>query len=891
MVPEPREGLALCAFVCPNAKARTMNKKAAGAVFLAAALTGLLPMSTPVGAQALRSDSTRTLRATRVAGELRIDGDLADPFWNGASAAGGFVQRQPNSGAPATERTEVRVLYSEEALYVAVRLYDSRPDSIAAPLTRRDARGIQSDWATVMVDSYNDNRTAFAFGVNPRGVKRDYLIYNDAQEDFSWDAVWEVATRVDSLGWTAEFRIPLSQLRFSPQRTTWGLNLERQIARRDEVSYWAAVPPNAPRLVSSFGDLAGLTGLRSPGRLEVQPYAVARLTRAPGNPKDPFHEANELSSSLGADLKYGITSDLTLTATFNPDFGQVEADPSEVNLSAFESFFEERRPFFAEGTDLFQFGLGRVGLFGSEQLFYSRRIGRAPQRGLDVHGFTDAPEATTILGAAKLSGKTADGWSVGVLDAVTAPERARVFTAGADTTLAIEPLTNYAVARASRDFREGQSAVGAVMTSVHRRVDEGSGLDFLHSAAYAGGLDARHRFGGGDYEVSGWVLGSHVEGSRRALVRTQQSPARFLQRPDLANCALCLRIDTTRTSLTGAGANLQVTKIGGHVVGGVMATARTPGFEVNDIGFQQIADAASVVAGGEYNRYEPGPIFRNWRLGTGIFSTWSFGGEQTLSLAEVHGAFQLRNFWSGYADVARLPAVLDPVALRGGPSLRTGGRTVSSVQLSGDPRKSLTWGLGGFLLMEDEAGGRTWSAGPSLRLRPSARAELTFGPTLTRNVTPWQFISREDDGGTARFVGGRLEQTTLAVSARLNYAFTPDLSLQFYAQPFVSAGDFSDFREVADPRARSFERRFRDIAAPFDPDFNVQQLRSNAVLRWEYRPGSTLFLVWSQGREQVLPEGTFGLGRDFGRLFGFDNDFAAPVTNVLLLKVSYWFGR
>ncbi|MBI4545328.1 MAG: carbohydrate binding family 9 domain-containing protein, partial [Gemmatimonadetes bacterium] len=425
-----------------------------------------------------------------------IDGRLDDEAWTAASAATGFTQLEPRPGEPATQLSEARIAYDEDAIYVAARLPDTHPDSIVAQLSRRDDE-VHSDWFYVAFDSYHDRRTAFVFAVNPRGVKLDAFLYNDTQDDESWDAVWDVATRIDSAGWTAEFRIPLSQLRFSAVGESaapeyrWGVNFARRIARRNEFSFWAPVPPDASGLVSLFGELTGLRGLRPPRRLELLPYSVARLTREPGEAANLFYRENALFGSLGADLKYGITSDLTLTASLNPDFGQVEADPSQVNLTAYESFFPEKRPFFIEGADIFQFGIGLGdGDSGSEQLFYSRRVGRPPQHTPSAAGgFVDVPAATTIQGAAKLSGKTRAGWSVGVLSALTAAEEARLADSlGAARRQAAEPLSHYGVARLIKDFRQGQSALGAILTAANRRLDD-QAFDFLPSAGYAAGVD------------------------------------------------------------------------------------------------------------------------------------------------------------------------------------------------------------------------------------------------------------------------------------------------------------------------------------------------------------------------------------------------------------------
>src|SRR4051812_20017029 len=428
------------------------------------------PQSQPAARPAAAPEARRMAGAVRYTGAApRLDGVLDDAAWAQAQPISDFVQRQPNPGAPATLRTEARIVYDDAAIWVAVRAFDPHPDSLAAPVGRRDMAGVSTDWIHVILDSYNDKRTAFRFTVNPAGVQKDVFHSNDNNEDVGWDAVWESATRVDSAGWSAELRIPLSQLRFSSAASgqgsqVWGLQVSREIARRSETDDWSVVRPDRNGFVSQFGELGGITGLRSARRLEVLPYTLARMTRAPYRPGDPFYSRNQGAGGVGGDVKYGLTSNLTLTATINPDFGQVEADPSQVNLTAFETFFDERRPFFTEGADIFRFRANfpywvRSGGFGNDQPFYSRRLGRAPQAGDPDARFADRPENTTILGAAKVSGKTAGGWSLGLLDALTAREETRyVDMAGVDRSATVEPATNYPVAPALKGFNSGREA-------------------------------------------------------------------------------------------------------------------------------------------------------------------------------------------------------------------------------------------------------------------------------------------------------------------------------------------------------------------------------------------------------------------------------------------------
>jgi hypothetical protein len=879
-----------------------------------------------VGATLLAPGDTtpeKNLAAHRLApGEAApaIDGRLDDAVWAQAPAATEFTQTRPNAGQPATERTEARIVYDGGAVYVAMRAYDPSPDSIAAQLGRRDAGNLYSDWLHVVLDSYHDRRSGYRFSVNPRGVKLDTYHFDDGSEDDGWDAVWDVATHVDSAGWTAEFRIPLSQLRFRPgaDEQVWGLQFGRDVARRDEQSVWRAMSPSEPGFASRFGTLSGLRGLRSPRRLELLPYTVASVTREPGGGGDPFYHETARGGAVGADLKYGLAGDLTLTATINPDFGQVEADPSEVNLSAFESFFSEKRPFFVEGGDIFQFGVG-LGDDNSESLFYSRRIGRQPQRGVnadDEHPFVDAPQQTTILGAAKLTGKVA-GWTVGVLDALTSRESTRFYRAGTGDVGSVvsEPMSNYAMARVRRDLRGGRSAVGGVLTSTWRFMDGEEGLAFLPSSALAGGLDFRHKFGAGDnWQVSGYALGSTVHGDSAAIQRLQMQPQRYYQRPDADHVDL----QTDATQLSGNAASFQLAKIGGgRYRGGVLALYRSPGFEVNELGYLREADKIETAAYGRWFQFDQKGAFRRWDLGWNLYSGWTTGRERTFTGGNINGSFTLNSLWGAYYGVERSMGGLNPRSLRGGPALQSPGAWSGWAGFWSDSRKRVSGGVETSWGVEDQTDGHRFWLGPYVNVRPSSRLTLSLNPSVSREQSATQYVGTFNDARVddSRFVFARLQQTTAALTARLNYTFSPELSLQFYAQPFVAAGDYEGLMEVADPRASGFADRFSALGGAVrecdgyygvrpqadgcgdgagfaytvdNPDFNFKQFRSNAVLRWEYRPGSTLFVVWSQGREHFAADGSFRAGRDFGRLFGMDDAIDVPATNVLMIKLNYW---
>ena len=852
--------------------------------------------------------AARAMVAAQVSGGAPvIDGRLDDAAWALARPAAGFVQFRPHPGDSASYRTEIRILYTPDAVYVGARMYDPHPDSIVAQLTRRDDQGV-SDFLEIGFDSYHDRRTGYVFGLNPRGVKEDIFLYDDVRSDASWDPVWEGAAHIDAQGWTAEFRIPLSQLRFNvggedgSGKQAWGANFKRTIARYSEQDFWVLPPLDNSKGVSIFGDLTGPEGLRSPRRVEVMPYTVGKLTQAPGDAADPFHKPSDWAGTVGADLKYGITSNLTLTATLNPDFGQVEADPSVVNLSAFETFFPEKRPFFVEGSDIFRFNTGiGDGDFGNESLFYSRRIGRAPELGTpDGTDYNRVPEATPILGAAKLSGKTAGGWSIGVLDAVTGRATADYVAGGGRGVAPVEPMTNYGVARVIRTSKDGQDAVGAIFTATDRQLNATPFRDNLASAAYVGGLNVRKRFAKGTYEASGWVVGTQILGSDSAIAQRQRDATHMFQRPD----ASYLTYDPSATSLGGWAASGQLSRITGAWQWGVVGNVRSPGFDANDLGFEQNADMMLGVAYFNWNMLKPRGSLQNIGVNGDVVTVNNFGGEFQTKTLEGNVHFQLMNQWGGGVYGNHDVGGISPTELRGGPSLRTSGGSRMGIFGGSDPRKAFGIAENVNFWWGAENSGKDVGLYPSIWVRPSVRMTLTLGPGLSWHRSAAQYVTTEDDAaGTSHYVFADLHQTTASMTARLDYTFSPTLSFQLYAQPFTSAGSYGGFKEVVAPRAGHFADRFHVFAPaqiaydPGDdsyrvdgssgfgfgqPNFGVREYRSNAVLRWEYRPGSTLFVVWSQGRSDDDSQGQFRFSSDVRQLF------QAQATNVLLVKVSYW---
>lgn len=862
-------------------------------------------LSLAAAAGAAQEPGTGSGTAPVVGGErarepIVLDGRLQEAAWGDAEAATGFVQFSPNPGAPASQETEAYVLYDDVNLYVGARLHDTAPDSIVARLARRDTE-VRSDWFFASFDSYNDRRTAFVFAVNPRGVQRDFLLFDDTRQDDDWDAVWDVAAQVDSLGWTVEMRIPLSQLRFGrsqDREMTWGVNFRREIARLAEVDTWARLSPNQDRQVSLFGTLTGLRGIRPPRRLELRPYAVSRLRRAPGDDADPLHRAYAPSVSLGGDAQYGVTSDLTLNVTLNPDFGQIEADPSEVNLTAFETFFPEKRPFFVEGSEVFD--------VKGPEIFYSRRIGRQPRGGVPASAaFDRRPEQSTIVGAAKLTGRTPGGWTVGALTALTAEERGLyVDTLGARRDVAIEPLTSYSVVRARRPFRAGQSLVGGILTATYRPGPD-EALRFLPLGSYVGGMDLRHRFGGGGYELAAGAYGSHVRGDPRAITALQLSSARYFQRPGADH----LSFDPERTRLSGWNAEARVRDLAGRWQWVVEGIARSPGFEINDLGFLGRVDEVSGTSQLIYNQARPAGALRRYRVRAGQEGRWTFGGERTATSVNLDFDGQLRgNLWTVFAAVQHNLGASSPTALRGGPLLAFDPSSSVFARVRSDVRKPFWAELGTGYARVHGTSGHELTVSPALFYRPATNVELSAYPRLVVTRVPDQFVARRSVRGTDEFVTAELLQRTASMTVGLAYALTRELSLQVYAEPFLSAGSYRRYARVDRPAARAFGERFDELGdrAVLDttrnsydvdldgngnvdftfsrPDFNDRRLNSNVVLRWEYRSGSTLFVVWSHAQTDRVQTGSFNAGRDLGGLL------AAPGDDTLLIKVSYWLG-
>ena len=863
-----------------------------------------------VGAQTTTPDPPRpVLRAEARTGDVRLDGKLDEADWGRAEAATDFVQRYPAPGAPATMRTEVRVLFDREALWIGARMYDPHPDSIAAPLARRDPDGISSDWFDVVIDSYHDRRTAFRFGVNPAGTKLDVYHFNDNDDDASWDATWDAATRVDSLGWTAELRIPLSQLRFrgGAGEQVWGLNFYRAGARRDEWSHWAAFLPSAPGFVSSSGTLRGLVGLDARHPVELQPYVSSRVHEGAGADGDLLATAARGEGAAGLDVRAAIGRALSLGATVNPDFGQVELDPAVLNLTTVETFLPEKRPFFLEGAGIFEFGrLPGYAAYGFSRVVHSRRIGRAPQVTLDA-SWSDAPAQTRILGAAKISGQPAAGWSLGVLDALTARERARWAEGdGRRGRATVEPLTNYLVARTRRDFDEGRGSLGLLATAVDRSLDSAL-APLLRARARTLGVDASRQTRDRRWTVAGFAIASDVRGSAEAIAATQRSSVHYEQRPDAAH----LRYDSTRTALGGSDAGVGVAWRGARWFASAQARATSPGFEPNDVGYLTRADARSLAIALGTTREAPRRFVRSAAITLYATSAWSWGGDHVYGEVGASGDANFPRVWYLAWSASVRPPVVDDRLTRGGPAVRMAAEWLGAASLTSDARRTVIATLGGAVRARG-ARGRVASLEPRLVVRPRPSLQVSVAPAWEWTRDGAQYVRTVADAAAAatygrRFVFARLEQRTFSASARLDWTLTTTFSIQLFAQPLVSTGRLRDWGQLAAAGRDRFLVYGRDLGTatplgggrtrivpdesrpesafvldgPGERSFLSRSVRANAVVRWEYRTGSSLYLVWQQTRDAETPLAGTSLGAAAARLL------AVPAENTVAVTVSH----
>ncbi|MBI4553412.1 MAG: carbohydrate binding family 9 domain-containing protein [Candidatus Latescibacteria bacterium] len=850
-----------------------------------------------------------TIQAVRLAEPVAIDGLLAEPVWQNGYGISRFTQRDPIEGAQPTEQTVVHVAYDDEAIYIGARMHDTAPDSIIARLGRRDA-DLTADAFFLAIDSYHDRRNAFFFGVNAAGTLYDGILFNDDWDDDSWDGVWEGKVRIDNVGWSAELRIPYSQLRFRKQDVyVWGINFQRNIARKNEEIAVAFTPKNGSGFVSRFPDLVGIENISPPRRIELLPYGTTRAEYTHPAPGNPFNRGSKYVPGMGADLKVGVGSNLTLNATVNPDFGQVEVDPAVVNLSDVETFFEEKRPFFIEGSSIFGFGHGGANDFwgfnwGDPGFFYSRRLGRAPQGSRPSADFADVPVGTHILGAAKLTGKVGQNWNLGTLYATTARETGEFARSGQQFQAEVEPLTHYGVIRTQKEFNQARQGLGLLSTLTARQFRDNRLRNDLNSGAVAVGVDGWTFL---DVEktwvVTGWAGTTDVHGTPARMIALQQNSQHYFQRPDASHVS----VDSTATSLTGYAARFTLNKQKGNTFLNAAVGVIDPKFDTNDAGFHSRSDVINGHVAGGYKWVNPGRFTRYAQVAGAVFRSYDFDKNPTGSGVFHFGFVRWLNYYTTEWFFAYNPETIDNRQTRGGPLMLNLPGWEAEIFTRTDDRKTWVFGLGTSGQRYPGASWN-WDVNPRIEWKPAPNVSFSVRPRFERNYEHAQWVGVYDDPlATAtfgkRYVFATLSQTSLSARLRLDWTFTPKVSLQFYAQPLLSAGDYREFKELARPRSFAFTRygdgvstyseatREADPDGPgpakpiklSNPDFNFKSLRGNAVFRWEYLPGSTLYLVWTQNRSDTENDGAFRLNRSLNRLLN------AKAENVFMVKFAYWW--
>ncbi len=875
--------------------------------------------------------------AVRRTSPIVVDGRIDEDAWKTAEVISDFRQFQPTEGARASQRTEVRILYDDQAIYIGARLYDSLGASgIRAPLARRDQlldgngnngsfNSLTTDKLAVAFDTYHNHIDRAWFEINPAGARGD-----DFNGDPSWDPIWGGATHVDSLGWTAEMRIPYSQLRFSRDSVqTWGMQVWRYADRLNERDMWSFWRRNESGGPAFFGTLNGIEIGAQQRHLELLPYVVSREQFKFAAPTDPYHKTASSRVNAGGDVKYLLTSNLTLDATVNPDFGQVEVDPATINLSAYETYYDEKRPFFIAGSSAFSFGGMNCNFCSNTSglsAFYSRRIGRPPQ----LNGFVDnlaqyddTPDNTSILGAAKITGRTAGGYTIGLLDAVTNRETAtyRVGGSGLERTQEVEPYANYFVGRMKKDLNAGNTTVGMVLTSTARQLRDTVLSDRLRSRAEATGIDFRHYWHNQEYSWMGTTLLSDVGGSPTAITATEQSSAHYFQRPDRAVSSDGLfdtKFNTSATTLRGYGFYTRVAKQNGNWLWETAQNWRSPGFETNDLSFLDRADYKWMNANVIRQWTQPTNWYRSVALLAGGQQQFNYDGDRTDLQGQVFGSMELPSYWNVRAFTIRRPTLDDDRLTRGGPVVKRTGYNYFSGEISTDARQKAVYDISVSGLRGIDANTHSLSVSPGIALKPATNVFVSLSPSFNADEDVAQYVQTVSDPTATAFYGNRyvfgfVKSRTLSLDTRINWTFTPDLTLQLYAQPFIASGAYQNFREFA--ASRSVQKLVYgtdvgtisyaadpagsggtytvdpDGAGPAkafsfaNPDFTIRSFIGNAVLRWEYRPGSTVYFVWTQQRRGYDAIGAFDFTTQRTALF------RDRPTNVFQVKVNYWIGQ
>lgn len=826
----------------------------------------------------------------------KIDGSLNDVCWSTGTWSGDYTQWIPNEGAKPSQPTQVKILYDDQNIYVAIRAFDNEPDKILRRAGRRDE--LSGDMAGICFDSYHDHRTGFEFDMTAAGQKLDMVLTNPWEAELNWNAVWYGKVGSEDSAWTIEMEIPFSQLRYSnEEEQVWGIHLWRWIDRLQEESDWEPQSNSSPGLLYLFGELHGIKGLKKSQRVELVPYTLGKIKTYPKEAGNPFaHKGWNAMGNIGLDAKVGVGSNFTLDMTVNPDFGQVESDPSVMNLTAFETFFEEKRPFFLEGRNIFNFG------FDDNSLFYSRRIGHSPSYSPDLATgeYLKTPDNTTILSAVKFSGKTSKGLSVGLMQSFTANEKATLRSSSGESKVVVEPFTNYFVGRIQRDINNSNTVIGGIFTSTNRFIND-SYLKFLNKDAFTGGLDLLQYWKDKEYFLEAKLLGSNIRGDNRAIEDMQLSSARYYQRPDAGH----LSLDTSLNQLSGYGGKIKVGKGSkDHWRYSTEISWKSPGLDLNDLGYMQVSDVVNQKNIISYFATNPVSIFRTYRIGFDQFNNWDFDGIYLNSGGDFNLYLEFLNKWSFMNSAGYVGKTLDTRLLRGGEAMMVPHIWAESFTIRSDFSKKINVEL---LFNAKSSGDNSYksvsvSPGISARLMDNLRVSLNASYAVNRDNL--QYVDTAMVGSNTHYILGRINQETLGLTFRIDYYITPEISLQYYASPFATVGKYSDYKIITNPKSGEYKNRFQLISntvrsgdnfAVFEngneapdytfsnPNFNFNQMRSNLVFRWEYRPGSQIYLVWSNERTDWLNPGYAPLRNAPHRLSD------AEPTNIFLVKFNYWF--
>jgi len=861
----------------------------------------------------LEKEAIEPFNAIRCNEQIIVDGILTESIWKNGCCVNKFTQRDPNEGKPATQKTEVRVAYDDQALYIGARLYDSNPDSIVARLGRKDDF-LEADRFYFFIDPYNDKRSGYYFALNAGGTYYDGILYNDDWDDDSWDGVWEGNVNIDEKGWSVEMRIPFSQLRFKQQdEYEWGVNFNRDISRNKEVSFLVFTPKDGSGFVSRFPKLTGIKNINSSRNIELLPYFRTKAEYLTTDAGNPFNDGSRYLPGIGADIKLGIGNNLTLDATINPDFGQVEVDPAVVNLSDVETFYSEKRPFFIEGASIFNFGYGGVrnhwGFnWGNPDFFYSRRLGRAPQATgyLPDYDYSDMAEGTTILGAAKLTGKVGDNWNVGTLHAVTKREYADLEIGGKKSEYEVEPLTYYGVGRVQKEIDEGRYGIGFMSTHTNRNFNNQQIRNELNDNATVLGVDG-WTFWDEDkvWATSAWLGMSHLNGTKDRIYNVQSSSLHYLQRPDRES----YRIDPEATSLTGFAGRIITNKQKGNVIFNSAFGFVDPRFDNNDAGFMWRGDLLNAHLGAGYKWTETTSYTRYAEIIGTLFGSTDFDYNVTWTGFWSGIWVRLLNYYWLELRWAYNPETINNRRTRGGPLTKNLPGWEVNTWIETDDRKPWVFGLGSSFYTTN-SNDNYKSVELSATWKPASNLSIDINPEFAYEKEFSQYVDVIEDVHATntygnRYVFAELDYKELSASIRVNWTFTPKLSFQLYAQPLISNGDYKNYKELAKSRSYDFSIfgqnnstiTYANETYTIDPDgsgpaetftidnqdFNYKSIRANAVLRWEYFPGSTLFLVWTQSRtDEHLDNGQFRLSKAFDRIINADTD------NIFMVKFTYW---